>query len=409
VAEEELIKKEPIEDKLGKGGRGKSDRAKDDRAKDDPAKDDPAKEQRTKERRAKEQQTREDQEQQTREDQTRKEETGEGRTATEQTVEEQAATEQTREEQAATEQTREEEAGKVQAPEERAHEELTYKERVEENRLTISQPEVMSALTHPVRLNLLNHLMAAGPATASQCARAVGDTPSNCSYHLRTLARHGLVAPEESRDGRERPYRALITGLSVEGINDEPGSPRQVSATAFVALAVQLEQQRVRDYLTHRDRVPQRWREADSHGTYTLRMTPEELNDLGERLDALIRPFLAATRADQPTGTELVHLGLHAFPTDSAAPPKDSAALPTDSAALPKDSAALPKDSAALPKDSAALPKDSGAFPKDPDASRKEKHAFPKEKHTLPEEQHGFPNEQHILLQEHTLPEEQAT
>jgi hypothetical protein len=37
----------------------------------------------------------------------------------------------------------------------------------------------------------------------------------------------------------------------------------------------------------------------------------DELVELTERLDALIRPYLAATRADAPG--ELVRLGLHAF------------------------------------------------------------------------------------------------
>jgi DNA-binding transcriptional ArsR family regulator len=185
-----------------------------------------------------------------------------------------------------------------------------------ERRATISEPEAMAALTHPVRLDLLTHLMASGPATASQCARAVGDTPSNCSYHLRVLARHGLVVPDESGDARERPWRALVTGFSVEGTRDEPGSPRAKGAQALLALQVQRDQRLLRDYLARRDRVARRWRAADGYSTYTLRMTPAELSELGEALDALIRPYLAATREDTPRGTDLVHLGLHAFPLE---------------------------------------------------------------------------------------------
>lgn len=184
-----------------------------------------------------------------------------------------------------------------------------------EKRVSIGEPQVMAALTHPVRLSLLNYLMAAGPATASQCARAVADTPSNCSYHLRTLARHGLVAPESSTDARQRPWRALITGLSTEGARDEPGSARGDAAAALLAVAVQLDQQAVRGYLSRRDKVAKKWRAVDTHATYTLRMTPAELEALSGRLDALIRPFIAATRDDVPARAELVHLGIHAFPS----------------------------------------------------------------------------------------------
>lgn len=63
---------------------------------------------------------------------------------------------------------------------------------MQERRVNLTDPAVVDALAHPVRLDVLGYLMSVGPATASQCARAVGDTPSNCSYHLRVLASHGL-------------------------------------------------------------------------------------------------------------------------------------------------------------------------------------------------------------------------
>ena len=69
------------------------------------------------------------------------------------------------------------------------------------HRPRITDPEALEALAHPVRLDVLGFLMSQGPATASECARAVDDTPSNCSYHLRVLAKHGLVEPAPSDDG----------------------------------------------------------------------------------------------------------------------------------------------------------------------------------------------------------------
>jgi hypothetical protein len=127
------------------------------------------------------------------------------------------------------------------------------------------------------------------------------------------LAKYGLVGAGESTDGRERPWQALVTGFDVGGIDDEPGSPRAQSAAALAALSVQRDQRLVRDYLAHRDQTLRRWRQAERYGTYTLRMTPAELSALNERLDALIRPYIAATREDTPRGSDLVHLGLHAF------------------------------------------------------------------------------------------------
>lgn len=132
-----------------------------------------------------------------------------------------------------------------------------------------AEPAEVRVLAHPLRLELLTHLMSTGPATASQCARALGDTPSNCSYHLRVLAIHGLVAQDASTDARQRPWRASIDGQATE---------------------------------------------PDTSGcaTYRLRLTHVELTELSGRLDALIRPYLDTNRTDPPADATTVHFGLHA-------------------------------------------------------------------------------------------------
>jgi DNA-binding transcriptional ArsR family regulator len=182
-----------------------------------------------------------------------------------------------------------------------------------ENRPVLTDPEVLEALAHPVRLDLLTHLMSSGPATASECAREIGDTPSNCSYHMRALARHGLVEPVSSSDGRERRWRATVTGLRVDSDAD-PKTPEGRGGAALMAASVALEQRGLRDYLSHRDRVSAQWREADQYSTYVLRITPAELSELGDQLDALIRPLIAATREDTPADAELVSVGVYGYP-----------------------------------------------------------------------------------------------
>lgn len=182
-----------------------------------------------------------------------------------------------------------------------------------ETRPLLTDPDVLETLAHPVRLDLLTYLMADGPATASQCARAVGDTPSNCSYHLRMLARHGLVEPVASSDGRTRPWRATITGFAIDP-DPDPATPGGRGTAAVMAASVASDQRHLRDYLEHRDEVSPAWREADVYAGYTLRITPDELQRLTAQLDGLIRPLIAALREDPPAGAELVTLGLSAFP-----------------------------------------------------------------------------------------------
>jgi hypothetical protein len=186
----------------------------------------------------------------------------------------------------------------------------------DEARARIDDPEALAALTHPMRTKLLDYLMAEGPATASQAARAVGDTPSNSSYHLRILAKFGWVAPDDSADGRERPWRALVTGFEIDP-GAGPSTPAGRNAAALIAMTVQQSQQEAREALARYPSLDREWQDASSFHTYTLRVTAGELIGLTERIDAILRPFIAATRDERPAGSAVVAVGFQAFPKES--------------------------------------------------------------------------------------------
>jgi DNA-binding transcriptional ArsR family regulator len=181
-----------------------------------------------------------------------------------------------------------------------------------ETRRTITDPAALEALAHPVRLDLLSFLMSHGAATASECARAVDDNPSNCSYHLRVLAKHGLVEHTASADGRERPWQATITGLELDLDSDDPSVV--ASATAMLEASLQLDYQLAREHVRRRDRIEGEWRDVDAHAQYGLRVTPDELRSLVERIDDIIRPYIAATRQDAPGDAAIANVSLMAFP-----------------------------------------------------------------------------------------------
>lgn len=70
-----------------------------------------------------------------------------------------------------------------------------------------------SALSNPLRLRLLRHLVAAGPAgmTAGAAAQAIGASPSGASFHLAALSEAQLIAAE--RQSRQILYRARFDRL----------------------------------------------------------------------------------------------------------------------------------------------------------------------------------------------------
>ena len=180
------------------------------------------------------------------------------------------------------------------------------------DRRAVGDVRALAALAHPVRIALLSHLMAVGPRTASECAAAVDASPSNCSWHLRQLAKHGFVQRAEvAADGRERPWRATATGFMLDTAADGPAFRVAVRTLASVQLD---EQTRLaREHLRHEDELPEPWRQTTDFSTYGLLMTPDELRALTAALDAAIRPFVAATRDDAPAGARSVQVSVSAF------------------------------------------------------------------------------------------------
>ncbi|AEK43494.1 ArsR family transcriptional regulator [Amycolatopsis mediterranei S699] len=179
-------------------------------------------------------------------------------------------------------------------------------------RKRIEDVELLRALAHPLRSALLNHLTAVGPRTASECAEAVGSTASNCSWHLRQLAQFGLVERTEGEDGRERPWRARQVGLELGELADDPA--RRAAQLGVVGATLSHEQELTQRYLDSLDDLDPAWRAATGLNTYALRITPAELTQLTEAIDALVRPFVGAIRTDAPAGARSVHVGLRAFP-----------------------------------------------------------------------------------------------
>src|SRR6476660_29475 len=132
--------------------------------------------------------------------------------------------------------------------------------------------EALAALAVPARLALLNHLLAAGPRTASECAPVVGETASNCSWHLRALAKVGLVerAPRApDGDGRTRPWQATAVGFVFSDPADD-GPAAALARTALAGMSAEYADSLYRRYLAHQDDLPDAWRNAAGDYGYAL-------------------------------------------------------------------------------------------------------------------------------------------
>lgn len=75
----------------------------------------------------------------------------------------------------------------------------------------IANPKAVLALTHPLRMRLLGELSRRGTARAVDLAGALGEPANSVSFHLRQLAKYGLIEenPDRAESGRERWWRQV--------------------------------------------------------------------------------------------------------------------------------------------------------------------------------------------------------
>lgn len=75
----------------------------------------------------------------------------------------------------------------------------------------IDEPVTLRAIAHPVRQQILSTLGVREYARAADLAKTLDEPANSISYHLRTLARAGLIAeaPELARDRRDRVWRRV--------------------------------------------------------------------------------------------------------------------------------------------------------------------------------------------------------
>lgn len=154
--------------------------------------------------------------------------------------------------------------------------------------LRTSDPAVLRALAHPLRVEILDLLDDRREATASEVAEWTGQTVANCSFHLRSLAKAGYVERAEPR-GREKPWRPVHRSRRLEPDPADPASFREAAAVA--TLVVQREAARAVDYLADpRASDPGRIR-TTVLTTHRLWATADELEELAARIVSLADAF----------------------------------------------------------------------------------------------------------------------
>ena len=161
---------------------------------------------------------------------------------------------------------------------------------------SVHDPRVLRAIAHPVRNRILSELSATGAMRAADVAREL-DIPANqASFHLRQLAKYGLVeeAPGEARDRRDRVWRVADergVRVNLRELEESPGGKAAVSVFRRTAAARGYQ---IIDHAYATDAPEGTFRAVTDE---SLRLTNEEAVELARELDELIQRWGERSRA----------------------------------------------------------------------------------------------------------------
>ncbi len=154
----------------------------------------------------------------------------------------------------------------------------------------LRDPRALRALAHPIRLSLVGLLRVEGPLTATRAAELLGESSASMSFHLRQLAKYGLVEEAGGGKGRERPWRATSMSTNLPEVAENPDLAVATDLLSSVIAERYFED--VMRWLEARQAEPEEWQRAAQFGDTYLYVTPAELAALGEQTQQMVDQYL---------------------------------------------------------------------------------------------------------------------
>ncbi|MFE5342187.1 ArsR/SmtB family transcription factor [Isoptericola sp. NPDC056578] len=160
--------------------------------------------------------------------------------------------------------------------------------------MEISEPAALRAIANPVRQRILMQLSVVGHARAADLAEAIGQPANSVSFHLRVLAKVGLIveAPEHARDKRDRVWTNVAETYQIKSNSPAAG-------TAILRPALRW----ISDVFTHDAR--------DDGGARrqflltTLLLTKDEADEMAQELSALVERWSEENLAKARENTKI--------------------------------------------------------------------------------------------------------
>ncbi|MEU3770024.1 helix-turn-helix domain-containing protein [Amycolatopsis keratiniphila] len=173
---------------------------------------------------------------------------------------------------------------------------------------------ILRALSHPLRVKILELLREDGPATASGLAKRVGESSGTTSWHLRQLAESGLIVEDADRGSRrDRWWKAVHEGdqMRARDFIDDPdlAGPFNAYAHTMIERRYAAEAQFVAEVRDWADE----WIDKVSFHDSPLALTPDEAAALSDEILEVIGRY----RRPERDGDTQVRVHWAAFPRKS--------------------------------------------------------------------------------------------
>jgi DNA-binding transcriptional ArsR family regulator len=179
----------------------------------------------------------------------------------------------------------------------------------------------LKALAHPMRVQMLRILQLRDQASVTSLADELGETTGATSYHLRQLARHGLVeqCPSPEAEGsRQKWWRLAVDQIHMSGFefmaNDETRE-----AVSFLLREYNADRsRRLANWYATATQWPEAWQKASSDSDGRLELNPAQMRALADEFAALVRKY---DEMKPGRGARKVDVQYAIFPTDTGKRP----------------------------------------------------------------------------------------
>lgn len=179
-------------------------------------------------------------------------------------------------------------------------------------------PKVFRALAHPLRMRIDEQLSLKGPMTATELSELLGESPSNCSFHLRTMAKYGFIQEAEGGKGRERRWKGKSGYFGVDEEDLDPEA--KVEWKNLQSMQRQFRDAQRARWEERKAEFPEEWR----HGVWGIGwegvLTIQELGEIAEGFGEVLKKYQG--RPNPKDGVR-VHIDANSLPIGDPPVPQE--------------------------------------------------------------------------------------